>query len=59
MDSDCGVNSIVNYTLEYSINVAEHFVVHSDTGNICIKAPLDRETVAFHELLIIATDRGL
>lgn len=57
-DPDCGVNAMVNYTLAASSSAAEQFVVRSDTGDICVRAPLDRETTAYHELPVIATDRG-
>ncbi|KAJ8676739.1 hypothetical protein QAD02_012526 [Eretmocerus hayati] len=56
-DPDCGVNAMVNYTLAAGTNV-EQFVVRSDTGDICITAVLDRETVDYYELPVIATDRG-
>ncbi|XP_011502737.1 PREDICTED: protein dachsous [Ceratosolen solmsi marchali] len=58
IDPDCGINAMVNYTLEHSINSTEYFHVHSETGHICIKAVLDREIIDYYEFLVIATDRG-
>ena len=50
---------MVNYTLVHSINTVEQFVIQNDTGEICIRAALDRESNAHYELLVIATDRGM
>jgi len=58
-DPDCGVNAMVNYTLAGSRVENEQLLVRSDTGDICIRSPLDRETVPYLELPVIATDRGL
>ncbi|XP_034945653.1 protein dachsous [Chelonus insularis] len=58
-DPDCGVNSMVNYTLGIGQQlVNEQLFVRSDTGEICVRSPLDRETLPFLELSVIATDRG-
>ncbi|TGZ56563.1 Protein dachsous [Temnothorax longispinosus] len=57
-DSDCGVNAMVNYTLAGGQLENEQFLVRSDTGDICVRSPLDRETVPYLELPVIATDRG-
>ncbi|XP_011702382.1 PREDICTED: protein dachsous [Wasmannia auropunctata] len=57
-DPDCGVNAMVNYTLAGSRLENEQLLVRSDTGDICIRSPLDRETVPYLELPVIATDRG-
>ncbi|XP_036146923.1 protein dachsous [Monomorium pharaonis] len=57
-DPDCGVNAMVNYTLAGGRLENELLMVHSDTGEICIRSPLDRETLPYLELPVIATDRG-
>lgn len=57
-DSDCGVNAMVNYTFAPETSTNEKFTIHSDTGDICVKAVLDREVTAYYELAIVATDRG-
>ena len=52
---------MVNYTLAPSTgkNLTEQlFFVTNDSGEICIKSPLDREIRDYHELSVIATDRG-
>lgn len=58
-DPDCGVNAMVNYTLAGGRLENEQLLVRSDTGDICIRSPLDRETTPYLELPVIATDRGL
>lgn len=58
-DPDCGVNAMVNYTLAGGRLENEQLIVHSDTGEICVRSPLDRETLSYLELPVIATDRGL
>ncbi|KAF7991481.1 hypothetical protein HCN44_008793 [Aphidius gifuensis] len=59
-DPDCGVNSIVNYTLAQSTGKLsnEQLLVRSDTGEICVKSSLDYELSAYLELSVVATDRG-
>ncbi|XP_018368826.1 PREDICTED: protein dachsous [Trachymyrmex cornetzi] len=49
---------MVNYTLAGGRVENEQLLVRSDTGDICIRSPLDRETVPYLELPVIATDRG-
>ncbi|XP_071648094.1 protein dachsous [Temnothorax longispinosus] len=49
---------MVNYTLAGGQLENEQFLVRSDTGDICVRSPLDRETVPYLELPVIATDRG-
>lgn len=58
-DPDCGVNAMVNYTLAGGRLETEQLLVRSDTGDICVRSPLDRETAPYLELPVIATDRGL
>ncbi|XP_066594153.1 protein dachsous [Prorops nasuta] len=57
-DPDCGVNAMVNYTLAASSVESEQLLVRSDTGDICVRSPLDRETSPYLELPVVATDRG-
>ncbi|XP_072754595.1 protein dachsous isoform X1 [Anoplolepis gracilipes] len=57
-DPDCGVNAMVNYTLAGGRLESEQLLVRSDTGDICVRLPLDRETAPYLELPVIATDRG-
>ncbi|XP_015176207.1 PREDICTED: protein dachsous [Polistes dominula] len=57
-DPDCGVNAMVNYTLAAGRLESELLQARSDTGDICVRAPLDRETAPYLEIPVIATDRG-
>ncbi|XP_014468281.1 PREDICTED: protein dachsous [Dinoponera quadriceps] len=57
-DPDCGVNAMVNYTLGSDGLVSEQLLVRSETGEICVRSPLDREVAPYLELPVIATDRG-
>lgn len=57
-DPDCGVNAMVNYTLASDGLESEQLLVRSETGEICVRSPLDRETASYLELPVIATDRG-
>ncbi|KAG7213360.1 hypothetical protein KM043_002656 [Ampulex compressa] len=57
-DPDCGVNAMVNYTLAAGRLGSEQLLVRSDTGDICVRSPLDRETAPYLEAPVIATDRG-
>ncbi|XP_076655070.1 dachsous cadherin-related 1 [Halictus rubicundus] len=56
-DPDCGVNAMVNYTLAAVVET-EQLEVRSDTGEICVRKQLDRETAPYLEIPVIATDRG-
>lgn len=49
---------MVNYTVAAGKIASEQLFVRSDTGEICVKSPLDREIAAYLELPVIATDRG-
>nr|XP_012147456.1 PREDICTED: protein dachsous isoform X1 [Megachile rotundata]XP_012147457.1 PREDICTED: protein dachsous isoform X2 [Megachile rotundata] len=57
-DPDCGVNAMVNYTLLAGRMESEQLMVRSDTGEICVRTQLDRETAPYLEIPVIATDRG-
>ena len=57
-DPDCGVNAMVNYTVAAGKIASDKLFVRSDTGEICVRSPLDREITAYLELPVIATDRG-
>lgn len=54
-DPDCGVNSVVNYTLSEN---SGPFSIGSATGEICLAKPLDYETHKLYEFPVMATDRG-
>lgn len=58
-DSDCGINSLVNYTMISNAIASKKLFINTGTGEICIKELLDRETTAYYEISVIATDRGL
>lgn len=49
---------MVNYTLAAGRLESELLQARSDTGDICVRAPLDRETAPYLEIPVIATDRG-
>lgn len=49
---------MVNYTLAAGTLETEQLMVRSDTGDVCVKTPLDRETAPYLEITVIATDRG-
>lgn len=57
-DSDCGINAMVNYTIGDRFKKLNHFIVKSDTGEICIARDLDYETRSSYEFSVVATDRG-
>lgn len=59
LDIDCGVNAVIRYSLIAETPRSEKFIVGRDTGEVCVKEPLDRETTAYHELQIRSTDKGL
>lgn len=59
VDPDCGVNAMVNYTL----NEANHqglteFEIRSSSGEICITEELDFEKRNIYEFPVVAYDRG-
>lgn len=57
-DSDCGVNAMVNYTIGERYKRLNHFMIKSDTGEICISSELDYESRSSYEFSVDATDRG-
>ena len=57
-DPDCGVNAQVNYSIGHGFRKLESFSIRSDTGEICISAPLDHERRAIYEFPVVAMDRG-
>jgi len=54
-DPDCGVNSMVNFTLSEN---SGPFSIKSATGEICLARQLDYETRKLYEFPVVATDRG-
>jgi hypothetical protein len=56
-DADAGINSIVTYNI-IAGNKDGHFVISPTTGQITLDKQLDRETLDFYELTILATDSG-
>lgn len=56
-DSDSGLNGDVFYSILAQSDPYDHFTV-SHSGVVTVAKPLDRETVAGYELVVMATDRG-
>uniref|UniRef100_A0A673BER3 Uncharacterized protein n=1 Tax=Sphaeramia orbicularis TaxID=375764 RepID=A0A673BER3_9TELE len=56
-DSDSGVNGDIYYSILPQSDPYGHFTV-SRAGVVTVSKPLDRETVAGYELVVMATDRG-
>ncbi|KAI9523476.1 hypothetical protein NQZ68_027334, partial [Dissostichus eleginoides] len=56
-DSDSGPNGDVLYSVLPQSDPHGHFTVSRD-GVVTVARPLDRETVAGYELVVMATDRG-
>ncbi|VBB28755.1 unnamed protein product [Acanthocheilonema viteae] len=54
-DLDSEQNGRISYRLS---EANHHFGIHPVIGNIFVKATLDRETIAEHRLLVIASDQG-
>ena len=50
--------SDTNYFLSTRFNREGLFSIDPDTGIIALAGSLDRETAAFHELVVRATDNG-
>jgi protocadherin-16/23 len=61
IDPDCGGNAArVQYSIPNNLGfpVPTELYVKSDTGEICIKQPLDYETKHLYEFPIMASDKG-
>lgn len=56
-DSDSGLNGDIYYTILPRSDPYGHFTVNR-AGVVTVKRPLDRETVAGYDLVVMATDRG-
>ncbi|XP_031138985.1 neural-cadherin-like isoform X2 [Sander lucioperca] len=56
-DSDSGLNGDILYSILPQSDPYGHFTV-SRAGLVTVARPLDRETVAGYELVVMATDRG-
>uniref|UniRef100_A0A8C6Q4J4 Neural-cadherin-like n=1 Tax=Nothobranchius furzeri TaxID=105023 RepID=A0A8C6Q4J4_NOTFU len=56
-DTDSGLNGDVFYSVLPNSDPYEHFTINR-AGVVTVTKPLDRETVASYELVVIATDRG-
>lgn len=54
-DPDCGINSMVNFTLSEN---SGPFSIKPATGEICLAKSLDYETRGLYEFPVVATDRG-
>ncbi|KAL7304924.1 hypothetical protein TKK_0002722 [Trichogramma kaykai] len=58
VDYDCGINSMINYTIFKSTSSENLFVVDPLSGDVCLKNNLDREKSEVEEILIAAVDKG-
>ncbi|XP_075712382.1 protocadherin alpha-2-like [Rhinoderma darwinii] len=61
IDPDIGTNSITNYELstsEYFAIDIQTYTHESKSVQLVLKKPLDREQIPFHNLTLIAYDRG-
>lgn len=58
LDPDCGVNSIINYTIGDQPGKYLPFEIKAATGELCVARSLDYEQQSSYEFPIIATDRG-
>ncbi|KAK7891667.1 hypothetical protein WMY93_023630 [Mugilogobius chulae] len=56
-DLDSGLNGDIYYTILPSSDPYGHFTVNR-AGVVTVTRPLDRETVASYDLVVMATDRG-
>ncbi|XP_067358443.1 neural-cadherin-like isoform X3 [Channa argus] len=56
-DSDSGLNGDILYSILPQSDPYGHFTV-SQAGMVTVASPLDRETVAGYELVVMATDQG-
>lgn len=56
-DTDSGLNGEILYSILPQSDPHGHFAV-SRAGLVTVATPLDRETVAGYELVVMATDRG-
>nr|XP_040024425.1 neural-cadherin-like isoform X3 [Gasterosteus aculeatus aculeatus] len=56
-DSDSGLNGDILYSISPRSDPHGHFTV-SRAGLVTVAKPLDRETVAGYEVVVMATDRG-
>lgn len=53
------LDSEQNARISYRLSEENHnFGIHPVTGNIFVKAMLDRETIAEYHLIVIASDHG-
>jgi protocadherin-16/23 len=56
-DLDCGLNSVVHYSIKETL-AADAFHVDGDTGRICIAKSLDHERQSSYDFTVVASDRG-
>lgn len=54
-DKDSGLNGVVIYKLDSSSN---YFKINSSSGDIMTKQSLGEEALGYHNLKVVATDRG-
>ncbi|XP_064610099.1 protocadherin Fat 1-like isoform X2 [Liolophura sinensis] len=58
-DNDTGVNAEVRYAFTAEVGkLANMFAINSETGEITLLVPLDREEADEYNLTVIASDRG-
>lgn len=60
-DHDQGTNGSVTYLLDADVDgfYPDTFALDSLTGQLTTKSKLDRETIAFYEIRVIARDQGI
>lgn len=58
-DHDQGTNGSVTYSLGVNQKYPNMFALDTATGQLTTKTKLDRETIAFYEIEVVARDQGI
>ena len=56
-DPDCGLNSIVTYSIGEKENIGSTFAIRPQTGELCLESELDYERQTSYDLTVIAEDK--
>ena len=56
-DPDCGLNSVVSYSIGEKADIGNKFSIKPASGELCLENELDYEKQTSYDFTVVATDK--